>query len=107
MSLRNEKVANFIKELTATFLAREKNNTALLTVTGAECSPDLKYATVFMTVLPIAKEREALTFVKRKRGELREFVKENMKTKVVPFIEIEIDEGEKNRQKIDELLRGK
>ena len=30
-----------------------------------------------------------------------------METKTVPFIEIEIDRGEKNRQKIDELLRAK
>jgi hypothetical protein len=30
---------------------------------------------------------------------------DHMKTKVVPFLEIEIDYGEKNRQHIDELSR--
>jgi len=28
-----------------------------------------------------------------------------MEVKVIPFVEIAIDQGEKNRQKIDELLR--
>src|SRR5450830_268553 len=104
MIQRNEKVANFIKELSAQFLARENNKTSLITVTSATASPDLKRATIFITVLPISKEHNALDFAKRKRGELREFLKSKMQTKVVPFIDIEIDEGEKNRQKIDELL---
>lgn len=105
MSERNEKVANYIKELTAEFLGRENNRTSLITVTSATCSPDLKRATIFITVLPDKKEKVALEFAKRKRGELREFLKKNMTTKNIPFIDIEIDLGEKHRQKIDELLR--
>lgn len=101
---RSEKVANLIKELTAQFLVRENNNTSLITVIHATCSPDLKRATIFITVLPDKKENEALEFAKRKRGELREYLKKNMRTKVIPFLDIEIDKGEKNRQKIDELL---
>ena len=53
MSDRNEKVANYIKERTAEFLQRENNGTSLITVTSATCSPDLKRATVFITVLPL------------------------------------------------------
>jgi ribosome-binding factor A len=102
---RPEKVANYIKELTAEFLGRENNKTSLITVTNATCSPDLKRATVFITVLPTEKERLALEFAKRQRGELREFLKKHMTTKTIPFIEIEIDLGEKHRQRIDELLR--
>jgi len=104
---RNEKVANFIKEMTAEFLGRVNDRTSLITVTGATCSPDLKRATVFITVLPEEKEKLALEFAKRKRGELREFLMKTMTTKNVPFIDIAIDLGEKHRQKIDELLREK
>ena len=107
MTQRNEKVANYIKELGAQFLERENNRTSLITVTSATCSPDLKRATIFITVLPDTKEKEALLFAKRKRGELREFLKKNMQTKIIPFLDIAIDLGEKNRQKIDELLRAK
>jgi ribosome-binding factor A len=102
---RNEKVAVHIKELSAQFLGRENNRTSLITVTSASCSPDLKRATIFITVLPTDKEGDALGFVKRQRGDLREFLKKNMPIKTIPFIDVAIDLGEKNRQKIDELLR--
>jgi len=104
---RNEKVANQIKEFTAEFLSRVNNKTSLITVTSATCSPDLKRATIFITVFPTEKEKSALEFAKRKRGELREFLKKIMTTKIIPFIDITIDLGEKHRQKIDELLREK
>ncbi|KKT18505.1 MAG: Ribosome-binding factor A [Candidatus Nomurabacteria bacterium GW2011_GWB1_43_7] len=105
MTQRNEKVANSLKEFAANFLGRENNKTSLITVTSATVSPDLKRATIFITVFPISKEASALLFVKRKLGELREFLKKNMPIKIIPFLDVVIDQGEKNRQKIDELLR--
>jgi len=102
---RNEKAANQIKELSAEFLERENNRTSLITVTSCSTSPDFKNATVFITVLPDEKEHDALDFAKRKRKELRKFLKKKMKVKIIPFLDIKIDQGEKNRQKIDELLR--
>ncbi len=101
---RNEKVANLIKELGAQFLERENNDTSLITVISCTVSPDLKRATIFITVFPDEKEKDALAFVKRKCGELREYLKKNIKIKTIPFIDAQIDYGEKNRQKIDELL---
>jgi ribosome-binding factor A len=105
MTQRNEKISNLVKELSATFLGRENNRTSLITVTSSTTSPDMKNGTIFITVLPESKEHDALEFTKRKRAELRDYLKKNMKTKIIPFINIEIDRGEKNRQKIDELLR--
>ena len=105
MSQRNEKVANLIKELSASFLGRENNRTSLITVTSANVSPDLKRGTIFITVMPESSEHDALEFCKRKRSEFREFLKKNLTIKIIPFIDIAIDHGEKNRQKIDELLR--
>ncbi|MES2315286.1 MAG: 30S ribosome-binding factor RbfA [Patescibacteria group bacterium] len=105
MPERNEKVAEAIKQLAAQFLARENNRTSLITVIHADASPDLKRATIYITVLPEDKEKEVLEFVKRKRGELRDVIKKTLSIKNVPFIDFAIDKGEKNRQKIDELLR--
>ena len=107
MMQRNEKVANTIKELAAQFLGRENNRTSLITVTSCNTSPDLKKATILITVLPTAKEDAALNFTKRNLGGLREFLKKNMPIKIIPFLDVSIDKGEKNRQKIDELLREK
>lgn len=105
--LRNEKVAQRIKELSAEFLERAGNRTSLITVMGATCSPDLKRATIFITVLPTDKENAALGFVQRKLSELREHLKKNLLIKNTPFLDVALDLGEKNRQKIDELLREK
>ncbi len=107
MNQRNAKVANQIKELSAQFLERENDRTSLITIMSVNCSPDLKRATIFITVLPTAKETTALNFVKRKLGILREYLKKNLPIKIIPFLDVAIDLGEKNRQKIDELLREK
>lgn len=105
MKDRKEQIKQKVKELTANFLSRESNNTSLITVTDANISPDFKNATVFITVMPQSKEEEVLNFTKRQGKNLREYLKKNMHIKVIPFIVVAIDKGEKNRQKIDELLR--
>ena len=107
MTRRNEKVANQIKELAAQFLGRENNRTSLLTVTACTVSLDFKKATILITVFPTDKENNVLGFVKRRLKDLREFLKKSMPIKVIPFLDAAIDQGEKNRQKIDELLREK
>ena len=103
---RNEKLAKNIKELAAQFLNRQNNRTSLLTVLSCAVSPDQKRATIFITVLPTSKEKAALDFIKRNLKELREFLKKNLPIKIIPFLDVAIDLGEKNRQKIDELLWG-
>lgn len=105
MTDRTHKVANLIRELSASFISRIDNHTSLITITHAKVSNDLKRATIFMTVIPEDKEKNALEFLKRNRSEIRDYIKKNMNSKVIPFLEIEIDKGEKHRQKIDELLR--
>ena len=102
---RKTQVAQIMKELAAQFLSKEDNRTSLITVTDANVSPDLKQGTIFISVLPANKEQEALNFAKRKRKDIRQHMKKNMNIKTVPFIDIEIDRGEKNRQRIDELLK--
>ncbi len=105
MSLRQEKVANLVKKLSAQFLQIESSGQSLITVTNCTISPDLKKATIFISVLPEKSEEFALNFIKRKRTDLRDYIKKNTKMRVLPFIEVELDIGEKNRQKIDELSK--
>jgi ribosome-binding factor A len=105
MSDRREKIKNLLKELSANFIQRENNQTSLITVTDTSISKDMKRGTIFISVMPVEKEKPALDFLKRQRSDLRDYIKKNMNTKVVPFLEIEIDKGEKNRQKIEKLLR--
>jgi ribosome-binding factor A len=87
------------------FFQRESSGASLITVTRAEVSADLRNGTIFITVLPESKEAAALDFAKRMRSELRHYVMKRLPIKVIPFFEVEIDYGEKNRLHIDEILR--
>lgn len=104
MSFRQEKVNNQIKEVVANFLEAESNNLSLITVTSVDVSPDLKNAKILISVLPESKEKAALDFCKRKRSEIKNEIKKKMNLRAIPFVDIEIDKGEKNRQKIHDLL---
>ena len=105
MSRRQTQVAQLIAERAADYFARESNYVSLITVTRADMSPDLKNVTVFFSVLPESAEASALDFAKRARGEFRQFLKQKMRLQHLPTIDFEIDYGEKNRQRIDDLTR--
>jgi ribosome-binding factor A len=104
-SERQLKVSGELKNIAADFFERESNGASLITVTRCEISPDLRYCTIFISVLPESKEEAAIHFAKRMRPDLRTYVKKRFKAKVLPFFELELDYGEKNRQHIDELMR--
>lgn len=104
MSTRDERIKEILRDCGAKFLLLNGNNSSLLTVTGVELTRDEKRATIFFTVFPDTYEKTALEFAKRKRGEFKEFVKDNSKLGRIPLLDFEIDKGEKNRQKIDSLL---
>ncbi len=96
-------MADQLKELAAQFLQRESNRTSLITVTSIDLHSRSNIANIFVTVLPADKEKAALDFLKRMRGPFRDYVKDNARLRAIPTFDFEIDKGEKNRQKIDEL----
>lgn len=102
----NQKVTELLKHAAAAFLLDVSNSNPLITVTDAKIMDNAKLATIFITVFPVEKEEEALDFVKRKRSEFKHYLKDNARLRVIPFVDFKIDVGEKNRQKIDELMAG-
>jgi ribosome-binding factor A len=103
MSIRTERISELVKKYAAEFLSREADKSSIITVTNADISDDLKNATIFFSVYPEASEDVALNFAKRKRSEFKRFVKDKIRMKRIPFFDFELDLGEKNRRKIDEL----
>ncbi len=103
MTLRQNKVKENIRNITAQFLEMESNRLSLITVTDANVSKDLKKATIFVSVLPESKEESALNFLKRKRSDARNYLRNRLDMRTIPFLNFELDYGEKNRQRIDEL----
>ena len=104
-SKRQTQIALEIRSIAQDFFQRESSGASLITVTRAEVSADMQHGTIFITVLPEEKEAAALDFSKRMRSDLRHKVMKRLPIKVIPFFEVEIDYGEKNRLHIDALLR--
>ena len=104
-SKRQTQVSQTIAERAADFFARESNRQSLITVTHADISPDLKNVTIFLSVMPESAEATALDFAKRNRTDFREYLKSHAQLKFLPHVDFELDYGEKNRQRIDDLTR--
>ena len=105
MTLRQQRLNTFFKKLIAEFLQAESENDILITVTNVEIANGLRRARVSYIVYPDNKETAALIFLKKHQKKLNEFLKAHTRIKFIPAIIFEIDNGEKNRRKIEELLK--
>lgn len=101
---RQQQVAEAVAHIAGEFFSREANRDSLITVTRADISPDLANAMVYLSVLPDSAETKALAFAKRERSALRDYIKKKVRFSTIPTIDVMIDYGEKNRQRITELL---
>ena len=101
---RNERLSNQIREQSAEFFKKEASHASLITVTHCDIDDHEKNAIVFISVLPESKENAAIGFAKRNRKSLREFVRKNISSQI-PYLDVQIDLGEKNRQKIERILK--
>ena len=102
---RQKKLIQELKKVAQDFFQRQTNGKAMITVTSADYSPDMKNATVFITVMPEIYEEEAVGFAMRMRGELKTEIKKRMPIRIIPHVEVKLDLGEKHRQKIEDILR--
>lgn len=100
---RHDKMAEALREVAAEFIAREANRNTLITVTRVVLSDDMKRATIFITAFPETGEKPAVEFANRNRTELRDLYKKRVRGGMPPDITFEIDLGEKNRLRLDEL----
>lgn len=103
-SQKQNKIEGQIAQLAATFIERESNKTALITVTRVEVLDRGRSATIYISVLPESGEESAINFLKRKRHDLRTVIKKGINMINIPFIDVEIDKGEKARHTIEALL---
>ena len=102
---REAQMKEVIAHLAGEFLSREAGPQSLITVTHAESTSDLKNMTVYISVIPSSEEQRALKFCKRERSAFRMFCRDKSSLHFPPTIDFELDIGEKNRQRIDDLTR--
>ncbi len=103
MSQRDEKIMSLISRLAADYINREATPASLITLTKVVLSAKGSRAMLFVSVLPDSKQDAALDFLKRKRNDIRQYVMVHAKMGRIPFMDVAIDKGEKNRQIIEDL----
>lgn len=102
--MKAERIQEALRHAAAEFLERESNRASLITVTRVTLSQRGDRATVLITILPESQETAALDFARRRAGALRDFISKRVSLQRAPFISFAIDTGERNRQRLDELL---
>ncbi len=105
MSDKNIRKSGMLTELAAQYIAREAGRSTLITPTRTELSRDGKHATIFVSVYPVQEDEHAVSFLMRHKDLFRSYLKSHARFPVLPYITFEIDYGERNRQRLDELSR--
>ncbi|MBP6858897.1 MAG: hypothetical protein KBC33_03675 [Candidatus Pacebacteria bacterium] len=105
MDNKDNKLKEMLRELAAEYFSRESNRQSLITITDVDVYARGSRARILMTVLPVEKEEAALDFAHRQLTDFRQYVMEKSRIGHVPFFDISLDIGEKNRQKMDEISK--
>jgi len=98
-------LTGLVRDLAARFLEQESNRTSLISVTRVEMSKNTEGMNIYLSVFPVKNEKRAFDFITRKESGFRKFVAQNTKIKKLPRFIFNLDLGEKNRQRIEDLLR--
>lgn len=105
MSQRQDKMNKELVRIGNEYINSISNRLSLITVTRADISPNFRSAKLFVSVFPDKEEGAAMVFLKRKERDIYTFLKGRMTSKIIPRITFHIDIGEKNRQRIDLLMK--
>lgn len=100
-----ESIEKEIKKYAADYITREASRMSLITITRCEINHDGKHAVLFISVLPEKAEPIAMDFLKRHQDHIRNWIQRHAKIRQVPWLRFSLDQGEKNRQLVDSLLR--
>ncbi len=104
---RKARVEEEIRKVVAEYIERESNRDALISVTRITLNDKMTHALVYVSVLPENKEQAVVYFLTRSGSELKQFIRTKIPYIRSLFFEFIIDEGEKNRIRIDVLSKDK
>lgn len=104
MNYKNDKIRELIRELAAEFFSRNSNRTSLITITDVELKSRGAAAVIKFTVMPVNQESAALDFMHRQLTDFKAYVKSRSRIMRIPYFEVAIDEGEKNRQRVENII---
>jgi len=107
MSYRNKRVAEVIKEAIANIILQDLQdpNFSGVTVTQTSVSPDLRNATIYLSILGDSDQQNiALGHLNRAKGRIRHLLSKQVTLRYLPDLKFELDTLLIKERKIGEIL---
>lgn len=102
---KREKINSAIREAAGKYLAEKRFEKAMVTVTAVNLSKNLKRADICVSIFPEDNEKKIIQKLNRGKGLLAKYIKKNTRITLIPLLSFSLDQGEKHRQRIDEVSR--
>ena len=106
---RMQKVNEELKREISHIISQELNNSnlkkGLISVTGVNTSPDLKFARVYVSMINVGDKKEALKALKKASGFIRTEIAKKVNLKYTPELVFEFDESIEYGDRIDNILK--
>ena len=98
-----------VNELLRSELAQSINQNVefidgLITITRVKCSPNLKEATIFVSVLPETMNGSALSALKKSNARISSSLTKNIKMKYIPRLNWKIDSTESEADELEKAI---
>ncbi len=107
--IKLERVDNEIMKYLNEIICREVKDPRLdnkfISVTGVNTSKDLKYAKVFVSVMPLEAQKEVLKVLNSAAVYIRSLLFERLKIRLVPSLNFYLDNSIANGMKIDAIIK--
>jgi ribosome-binding factor A len=103
-NFRKEKLTSALEQMAAKFISQDGPHSPLITVTRSELSDSGRHIKIFVSVLPESEEKIAMDFLTKNKKHFSEYVQENGNISRMPSFDFAIDEGEKNRRIVEDII---
>ena len=108
MSHRREQLERALQRIIGKLLSSGLNDpriSGMVSVTGVSVSPDLRQATVKVSVLPETKQHTTLHGLKHAAGHIQSLVLKELRTRAVPHLQFQLDTSLKKQAQVLTAIR--
>ncbi len=104
---RSDRVGDLIREEVADIIMYKLKDPRIgfVTVTGADLTPDLKSARIFVSILKEEDREPTLEILNASKNFIRSALRKRLKMKIIPTVEFRLDTSIEYGFKIDKLLK--
>lgn len=106
MSKRTSQLNELIRTITAETILKDLNLDPgiFVMVTHVDVAPDLKNATIFISVLPDNKAASTFLYVSRHLGKIKHILSKKLTIRFIPNLLLKLDTVEREASKIEHIL---